>query len=652
MTMLLIFDDRVNISRLREKIKLLRPSRISIFTLTSNGSLSCEIENLCKSQDNIEITVADSAELIDKEVDALRQGISKWSAQLGEFKIGGKSIREWFLLPRDQVSAWWFSTLSEKDPAKTNVFFYIAQLQALDKLISSGAFDLGIYSVSNPSFSRGLEMVFRKYRINSVYMPPTFKHISFKERFRLYCKHKKAPYSLLKALINLFVFISRVLMARLFMGPLNKRIIKFENAILFVSFFPCVDKEAAERGILKNKYAVFLQDKIHNMQKRIIWIWLYNFLDGCTYSEALRLAQKFNKNGELNLFLYEFLSKKGLFSAISSWFKQIRIFLRLKSAIPEAALSKSLSIPESAVFIKELMLDSFVGWPALEGLLFLELYKELFLNFPYVSHCLYYAEMQTWEKALCAAKRLNAPRTKTIAYIHSSTPINFFSYFHHKSEMQHMPLPDILACNGDISFKLMSDCGYPNVEKVEAIRYLYLNRYLEQAGSFKKDNIVLLAGGGIYFEDKRLISLFYEAFPKPERFKVWLRPHSCLPFRRIIEELRINPEENRYIIKNGNLQDLLGPVKVLITGGSTIALEALFAGCRIIIPSFCDTMFTNPLRGFEKYYTRVSNSKSLRYFVRKFIEGNTDGDLNEVGDFIGHYWCLDPSLKRWERLLA
>jgi len=124
-----------------------------------------------------------------------------------------------------------------------------------------------------------------------------------------------------------------------------------------------------------------------------------------------------------------------------------------------------------------------VGKTALEGIACFELYKKVFEILPYSSHCVYNLEMQPWEKALNAARKLKAPKMKTIGFQHAGLSKNYFFYFHHSSEIREvgektaLPLPDIVACNGDIPLNFMKNSGYPNVEKVESIRYLYLLDY-------------------------------------------------------------------------------------------------------------------------------------------------------------------------------
>ena len=660
-SILIVFDEDIDIRLLHKKLSRLYPKSIDLFPLTSNWRLICDIKGTIQSLfgPDIGIKLIESAELIDKEVDVIRGQISKWSANFGNYKIAGKSLKEWFLLPKDEVSTWWFSLLSEKNSRKTNVFFRLAQLQAIDKTISSNSYDSSLLSVSDKVFFMSIGNICKKYFANMLYIASIKRKKSLMGKIKSYLNRQNAVNLILNALIHFIFRIIRAFRAKLAMRSIIIRAKKDGNSILFVSYFPAVDKKSAKNGILKNKYAIPLQEKLSDMNKKILWIWMYAFIDGNSYGDALILAKKFKKNGETNFFLEEFMSFKVLLRVVSHGIHQLRIYLKLKKLIPTQVFYENLSIPEGAVFIKNLMAQSFIGWTGLEGILFFELFKEVFSHLPYPSQCIYCSEMQAWEKALNAAKQLKAPHVKSIGYQHAAIFRNHFTYLNHPSEMNQkeksksLPLPNILGCNGDIPLLLMSHCRYPNLIKVEAIRHLYLTNYLINLNLSKKQNIVLIAGSLDMQATSALISLFYEAFPKPKKFKVWLKGHPALPFEKILRELRIETGNCGYIIKHDPIEELLKPVKILIVGISAVAIEGLAGGCKVISPLFSENMFISPLEGFEKFYTKVHNPQELRTAVEQTIQSNRNiQNFCEVKKFISRYWCLDLSLKRWEELLG
>lgn len=656
---LMIFDESIETRLLQKELSRLSPRNIHLFPLTSDWRLIYDIKSTISSLYDIDINIKfiESAHLIDQEVDVIREKAPGWSADFGNNKIAGKSIKEWFLLPKDDVSTWWFSLLSEKNSFKTDAFLKLAQLQAVDKYISSNSFDLCFVSLIDKVFLSSLEKLCKRHLLNTLRLSSHKIKRSFGEKCKSFFNKQNISSFTLKALIHFFLRILRAIRSKWVMGPIKNRAGINHNSVLFVSYFPAVDREAAKNGILKNKYAIPLQEKLSKMNKNIIWIWMYTFIDEHSFGDALKLAKMFKRNGEANFLLDEFMTFKISLKILSLWIRQSLTFLKLKKLIPAQAFHENLSIPEGAEFIKNLMARSFIGWIGLTGILFFCLFKEVFSHFSSPPHCIYYLEMQAWEKALNAAKKIKAPRVKSIGFQHVAIFRNL-SYFHHPSELVQdeksisLPLPDILACNGDIPLHLMSQCQYPNLNKVEAIRYLYLKDYLSLSDLSMKKNIVLIAGSTDIKETRALISLFHAAFPKPRGFEVWLKGHPALPFEKILKELKIDSQNSGYMIKHDPVVKLLEPVKILIVGSSTVSMEGLARGCEVITPVFSNTMFMSPLKGFEEFYIKVYNPQELRTAIEQSLKhSEKNQNFNKAKEFISQYWCLDPTLKRWEELL-
>jgi len=644
MRTLVIFDRRADTEKLKEMIIAARPSRILLFPLTSEWRFINELKKFCNAQPGVKVRLIESARHIDGEVDLLRQRVSRWSAALGNRKIETKSLKDWFILSEGETSTWWFSLLSEKNPLKTDIFFNVAQLNAIDKVISSEKPDGCTFLISNNNLSRAIEALCRR---QSVKLSPA--HRVKNENIFLD--------SFFKALRCLCVSVARAVAAKIVMGSVDGRLQKVDNSILFASYFPLVDKEAAEKGILKNKYAGTLQEKLSQMEKNIIWLWMFIFIDGRGFKDALKLAATFAKNGEANFFLYEFMTPGLLFRVLFLWLRQIRIFTAINRKIEDRALSEGLTVDQGAPLIRNLMIDSFTGWIGLEGIMFYELYKNLFSRLKGVSQCIYCSEMHAWEKGLNAAKQLKAPEIRTIAFLHASVSRNYFHFFHSPEEIApekkpaFLPLPDIFACNGDVALNLMAGCGYPGMTKVEAIRYLYLKPYLDNPQFPAKENIVLISGAINRDETRTMISLFHEAFPRRDNFEVWIKSHPSLRCEEVLAELNISPEEAGYRIKDEPIKDLLKSARVAIVCGSTVALEAAALGCTVIVPVFADYMFLSPLGGFDKFYSKIYTPGELKELIYAVMKEKPQKDAREILDFISDYWCLDASLQGWERVL-
>ncbi len=660
MRSLLIFDSHLNTKELKMKLQLLKPTEVYLFCLTSQWQLIHEVEKVCQSELNINtaVTLLESSHLIDNEVDFIRENIFKWTANFGNYKIDKKTLKEWFLLPEGATTSWWFSLLSEKNVFKTKTFFHLAQVRSIDKIIDSGSFNSCITSVSETSISLAIQKICNHSSIKTLSIPQTpSKRKTLKSYIKSFLNREETLNTILKTLVFLCICCIRAIKTRLMLGSIKNRIKKFSSSILFISYFPSVNKKEVEKGILENQYATPLQEKLTQMGRKITWIWMYVPINGYKYQDALRLTKIFSKNGEDNYLLEEFLTLKVLIRTLFLWARQTRIFLKLEKSMSEKMLCDKLLSPKGANIIKPLMRESFVGFTGLQGLLYFELYKKLFSSFTSVPYCIYYAEMQAWEKALNSAKKFKVPKMKSIGFQHGSICKNHFFYFYHPIETTQMkkslslPLPDTLACNGDIPMGLMGDCGYPNLKKVEAIRYLHLRESLDKSNAYNKKRIVLIATSLDEEETKALISLVYETFPKPKEFNVCFKGHPSLSLKKVFEELKIDFRNCGYVIKDEPISNLLKDAKILIVGSSGVAVEALAYKCKVIIPIFSDSMFMSPLVGFEKYYQKVSTPTELKYAVKKSFEHDGKDDVNNK-NFVSRYWCLDQSLKRWEELLA
>jgi surface carbohydrate biosynthesis protein (TIGR04326 family) len=656
--LLIIFDENIDIDEYNNKI--VAADEIDIMPLTSRPDLVTRVEEICRRNfPQAGIRLLESAKLINREVDEIRKNISRWAADLGNYKIRGSSVKEWFLTPQKEVSTWWFSLVSEKNTLKTDAFFRISQLQAIDRIISSRSYGLCIFSVQDKHFAHSAKILFHRYSTDVYFISSLRFKRSLKSRLTSYVHAGNSFGLVLGSLILLANFLIKTIKAKFVMGSLKSRIRPNEKSVLFVSYFPAVDKELAKKGILKNEYAAFLQEKIGEMGEKIIWIWIYVYLGRWSYDEALKLAKRYADRGESNFMLEEFFSSDALANTAYIWFRQMCIYLKLRKLIPDMAMYEKFSIPESAAYMKRLMAESFIGPTSLEGIYYFELFKKILSLFPQASPCIYYAEMHAWEKGLNAANKLMTKKVKTIGFQHTNVAPNYFHYFHHENELMDdgkataLPLPDILACNGDIPFGMMKRQGYRNLVVVEAVRQLYLCDYMGISRNNKKENHILLVAGSYDPEETRLLlSLLHRAFPLvPQRMKIWVKGHPSAPVENDFDFLQIDYKRCGYQIKHDPIYRLLKEVGMVLVGFSNVALEALAFGCEVFIPVFSERMFISPLGGFERYYRKIYNAEELKEGVYDLGKNDRLGIENIDDNFIESYWCLDKSLARWEAII-
>jgi len=606
----------------------------------------------------MKIDLLDSARLIDREVDEIRKKVVKWSATLGDYKAWNRTLKEWFLTPRKEVSTWWFSLLSEKNTFKTDLFLRIAQAQTIDAQLGSGKYDVCCVAIDEIHIDKITKKISAKYGVAVRTVKACGLSMrSRKEKAKKYLGHMGIFGDLAYSMAILLRNYYRGWRARKIMGHLGHRKLQ-EDSVIFVSYFPAVEREAAQKGVFKNRFAAALQKKLLQIQKPIIWLLMYVIIDGWSYNDALKLGKRFAANGETLFFIEEFFTIRVVVNSIYAWLKQILKYIVLSWKVKGGVLSENLSIPETDILIHSIWRHSFVGKRGIEGIIYFEIYKKVFQLFHKASHCIYYAEMQAWEKALNAAARIKLKNLNTVGFQHTVISKNYFFYFHHHSEMADtkkatcLPLPKTLACNGDIPYEMMRQQNYPNLAKVEAIRQLYLNRYLKDEKYLKNEIPILLLAGSIKRrETTSLIYLLSSVYSGSQSFKIWLKGHPSMPIEGILDELKINCKTYGYEIKNKPIHELLRRASIVLAGTTTTSLEALVFGCDIIVPAFSDQMFMSPLIGFEQFYYKVYSPEAFEETVRNLIELKGRRLVNS-NQFLRSYWCLDQDLIRWSKLLS
>ena len=572
MKLLLIFDSYVKTKDLSRLFRGNNFSVVDLFPLTQDLNILKEIKEVIDSQGIKSVCSINTAKIIDEQVDYLQKGICKWSADIGESRVKSKKVKQWFLLPGQGVSTWWFSLLSEKNTLKTNAFMQIAQVHAVQTVLNMRTYDQCVIAVLDKNLAKSLNNVVSKFNIHAKIIAvvfsknmQTFKKIVFGNLGVLG--------EFLLGMLTLIRTFIRGHTVRLHFGSRSNRLPK-SNSILFVSYFPSIDKCAAQEGVLRNKYALGLQDKLMEMGMPISWLFMCVPLNGHNFNDAVRMASTFVKNGESLFILEDYLTFRDTIKTFLLWLRQIVLSSFIFGSLKRNYL---LSDPVGDVcepIITSLWNTSFCGPNGIRGIFYYFIFKQVFKEIPYIKNCLYYCEMHAWEKALNAARKQESPNIRTIGFLHNTVPKNYYNYFYDpkeillKGEITDLPLPDVLACNGEIPFNLMAKQRYPNLSKVEAIRHLYINKYLSCVKSandidvYNNIPVLLVAGSIDRTETASLILLLNAAFPREQHFRIWLKGHPAMPIEAILKSLNIDSRKCGYEIKNNPIETLLNNVAI------------------------------------------------------------------------------------------
>lgn len=639
MKLLVIFDKTIDI----DTVDLSGIDTAELFPLTGDFNITKQIELALSERfgNSGRVITLNSTDMVHAEVDFIVETISKWSSSLGIHQIKGKTLRDWFKLPGRCISTWWFGSIAEKNTLKTNLFFRLAQSNAVQKAVIASGCGLCLIALADIDIAKAAALTAVKSGIS-------YKMISPLTTARNAAVRSITSSPVISALLRLLDFARRGVSARSTMGNLRRRL-PDKPSVLFITYYPSVDREQACKGIFHNKYAKSLQQKLKTLDIPVLWGAMYVAINNYTFKDALALARGFVKNGERFFFIEEFASMSIIFEALSLWLRQIVIGRYLSRYITKTILKPPLNA-ENYGIAQSLWEESFYGAPAVEGILYYLTYEKLFREVPNISKCIYYSEMHPWEMALNAAK---PAELHSIGFLHTTLSKRDMYYLKDTEDLTgefKCPMPDVLACNGSHAARLLKEQGYSNVQTLEAVRQMYLEDILKiQPKPANQRPVLLIAGTIDRAETTSLITLIDGAIDSLPPVTIWFKGHPAMPFEGLFEELGI---KGKYTIKHGDITDYLGESFAVIVSSSTAALEAVAYGAEVIIPFFPNCGNTNPLCDFDGFYHRVTSKDELVATVGRLLGGAALHTIEEKRELIKNYWLFDSSLQRWAALLG
>lgn len=657
MKILFIYDNSVDLKALERFCDTAKTAEVDLLPLAGNSAITEKVKGVIDRKLR-RGTCLDSVRLLDNELSVVRTTIAEWSARVGDHRIGAKTIKEWFVMPGSAISAWWFGPISEKNTLKTDLFYRLVQVRTAKRVLSAYAYDRCVIALSDRTMWDAVKAASGQCSI-----PVTTIRVIFRGSVKASLKRALEKLGLLGDIASGLYFVSGVfargIAARIYLGP-PKRRQRPASSLLFITYFPQVDKDMARGGVFRNRYASVLQDTLNELKIPTIWALMYVPMDGHSLHSALKMARNFVKKGTDLVFLEACLGFRHYMAIILTWIRQIAVGKYLFGRVSKSVLFANPFGRECEGLVRELWHASFFGPKSIDGMVHYAIFKEIFATTPTIEDCLYYCEMQPWEKALNAAKNAVAPLVRTIGFQHSSFSKNDFQYLYAASELERngavtdLPLPDILACGGEAAGSYFKDLGYGNIKRVEAIRYLYLNDLLSSGRPSRQadSQVVLVTGSAQKKESANLIAMVNAAFPKNERRQIWFKGHPTLPIRNLLREQGIDHEKAGYVMCDDDLSQCIKKACVVIVPTSTVALEALACGCEVVVPVFADSMLVNPLADFQGYYHRVESVRDLIDTLDRIAGGHRLHDVRQTEEFVRKYWCLDRALPRWKSLLT
>lgn len=613
MKILFVFDCFVDIERVILS-SINTNDIVYLFPLTSRRSITVTIEERIKSL-GCNVETIQVARAVNSAADKLRDKYIQFIAEIPErVQHKGRNLKEFFAID-EYTSLWWFSLISEKNTFKSDAFNRLAQLDSIVEVIKRDKVERIIFGCE----SRKLENTLLEYshtnHIELEILPTKCRH-NLKMRVRISQKLLYLKHSLL--LINSVIHtLFRTQAIKKKIGSLKRIIPQNDNPpLLFFSPYANIDESLARKAIFKNKLYIHLQEALENSKQNIIWIAMYVYSNNISFKKSLEYAEQFIKNGYIIFFLEEFISLgaqiKALFVILRSGFK----FLVLEKNIYAAHDFGDYNIYS---LFKDDWYSSFVGETGYQGVIYYYMFRNLLKRLK-VKKCLYLCEMHAWEKALISARDALGIKTYLFGYQPGTISRMYLNYFNHPLELSgkgRYPIsrPDKIICNGNIPYVYMKESGWAEekLSIVEAIRYSYLKKYLNLKSVGKKQNIILLAFSISLEESSSILNIVYEAFKDSKDIEIWLRPHPFLRLESVFELSGIHEANFNFKLKDGELDDILSKVRVVVVGESSVSIEAIAHGCDVIIVDVPEWINMSPLKGVCAEAVRsIDSPESLR----------------------------------------
>lgn len=401
MSTLFIFDEAIAINQFSQATS----GTIHLFPLTSHLQKITELKRQLEKESIV--TVVDSAQWVNEQVNAMQKKIHDWSYHLSISTVFGKKLKDWFLLPDKSGSAWWFGMMSEKNSVQNASFLKIAQINAISAYLNTQSITHVVIALANKNQIKSLKRLCQRHYGTTI-IKNSPKKISLKQKLINFTEEGNVRGAIIGALLQWYIWLRQARMARKSLPERNKRINK-ESSFLFISYFPHIDNEYAKKNIFVNKYAIPLIKKLNEKNIKITWGLMPVFYNGHDYASATNLAKRFSEHGESLFILHEFFTFKVFLKSLYWWIKQAGKSWLAWIVIDKKKLTQDLSSDAALPIVNNLWHHSFLGTSGIRGILFYLTYCEVFKSNKNMQTCLYFCEMQAWEKAMLLAKKKAKP---------------------------------------------------------------------------------------------------------------------------------------------------------------------------------------------------------------------------------------------------
>ena len=644
-----IFDNKYNIGKILGYCAAKNVEKVFLCPVTTCQDAVSSLVKAFFPIKKRKVEVLPFLEYFHKTAFSERDNFIRFISQLGQAaRFDSKNLREYFGFPGSSFSAWWLSSIVEKNPLKSDSYHNLIKLLTVFRLREESKSGKIITDIDSPRLCRAI-----KNNAGNL----EYKHVDLRGKER----SPRIPsfyVNLLKGLKEYFHLAYRAIVL-----VVNARGLGFRKKILkdtrfaVVTYFPLMDMESFRQKRFVNKYYTSLQGALENKYKeRHVWLAITPpNIGGLSFRKCAGLGRQINLWNYPLYFLEEWLSPKDLLFVLPVLY----LYFLVKFIIKLPSLEKKMEYSKNKIKIWDIFeedwFSSFAGKVLMYGIWYYRAFGNISKKLKEGSTVMYPAENQPWEKALNAAFH-GEEKFKTIGILHTTLPLLLLKFFDSENDLKEtqkagfvMPMPDYLACNGKIPHELELASGWDKKRAFLwfAIRYQHLKKHLEKSVSWQaRQNKILITLCVNPDELEEMLFYIQRAFKGDVGYRVIIKEHYSFPIHPFIKRLNINLDGNIFVVSDENLNAILPTVKAMILTSSSAALDAIAMGCPVIIPRLSSVVDMNPLSGISDLAIYTASPGQLRATVDEImLKKETPLPRDKCREFIENYFRFFNSEK-------
>jgi surface carbohydrate biosynthesis protein (TIGR04326 family) len=429
-----------------------------------------------------------------------------------------------------------------------------------------------------------------------------------------------------------------------------------------VTYFPNIDRQAAENGRFRSRYFESLHDLLEEggINAGLRWLFIRFPAPEFSLDKCIALRNSFRRaggNGASFHYLEEFLSLGDIAAALLRFARIALASLYLERRTREAfcfAGSRFNFWDRLSPYWAE----TFRGWRCLERCLQQRAFRRWAQHAGPMRWTLFPLENCPWERMLTHAAHA-AGTGPVFGVQHSVIRPADFRYFDDPRAFSDPDCaafqPDAIRGNGQSAYAQWLEAGTPpgRMDKVEALRYLYLVKGSDATSRSCGVPRIAPSGGALkgilvvtsFFADETLahLALLAEAVKSDllRGYNITVKPHPYLPVRQYLQNLLGERAGEIAEVEGAMSEHLLPGVSVWASNSTTAALDAAIIGLPVMVMPPVGDFDLCPLQDVPGLM-RTGNLEDVR---RALLEAKP---LKLPPDYLE----LNPALPLWRKFLG